>query len=120
VVVTTVCVGSAAWYLLPEISTGEAVIVYKPAGPIIDVLPVAAVCVPNGSVMVMDAAIPFGRPVTTSESVAVSATVTLAAPFLLASWLEVAVTVDVPAPEGVNTPSVVIVPLVALQVTELL
>jgi hypothetical protein len=30
------------------------------------------------------------------------------------------VTVDVPAPEGVNTPSVVIVPLVALQVTELL
>lgn len=47
-------------------------------------------------------------------------TVTVVEADLLASWLDVAVIVAVPAVEGVKTPFDVIVPLVALQVTELL
>ena len=44
-------------------------------------------------------------------------TVTLADPDLVESSVEVAVTVAVPAAEGVNTPVAVIVPFVAVQLT---
>jgi hypothetical protein len=44
-------------------------------------------------------------------------TVTAVVPNFVASWTEVAVTLAVPAPDGVNTPAAVIVPPIADHVT---
>jgi hypothetical protein len=53
-------------------------------------------------------------------TVGVTATVTLVEADLVASWVEVAVIMAVPDPEGVNTPPPVMVPSVDVQVIAVL
>ena len=53
----------------------------------------------------------------TEVMVGATVTVIVAEPYLVGSWVEVAVQVAVPAPVGVKTPEELIVPPVAVQVT---
>jgi len=97
--------------VLVPTTTGAAVTVYEPAMPVIVWLEVTVDCWPLGSVTVTLAAVPVGRSEIVIANVAGVATAIAAVANLVASCVEVAFIVAVPAPVGVKTPTLLTVPL---------
>jgi hypothetical protein len=95
-----------------------AAIVNEPGKP--DTVPVvvSGVTVPIESVTATLAGLPTGRSTTVTSTLAGSKTVTEVLAVFVASCVDVAVAIAVPAAEGVNWPEEVIVPPVADHVTE--
>lgn len=99
--------------ILPPVAVHVTALLYAPVP--LTVATHVAVC----DVLIDDGLATTEIPVTVATT-AVDVIDMLAVPDLVLSWFEVALQVPVPVPEGVNTPDCVIVPPVAVHVTDVL